>query len=38
MRELTIKRIVWLLRYVSDLEGLLQVVQQYAAAEMNKTR
>lgn len=32
------KRIIKLLEYVDDLEGLLRVVQQYAAPGMNRAR
>ena len=34
-RALTEKRIRQMLRYVEDLDGLLSVVQQYAAEGMN---
>ena len=34
-RALTEKRIRNLLKYVKDMEGLLRVVQQYAAEGMN---
>ena len=34
-RKLMLKRIVKLLKYVQDLEGLLWCVQQYAAEGMN---
>ena len=37
-RKLMLKRIVKLLKYVQDLEGLLWCVQQYAAEGMNRER
>lgn len=37
-RKVLLKRIVKLLKYVQDLEGLLWCVQQYAAEEMNAKR
>ena len=35
-RALTEKRIRHLLKYVEDIDGLLSVVQQYAAEGLNK--
>lgn len=34
-REIKIKMIIHLLKYIQDLDGLLKVVQQYAAQGMN---
>lgn len=37
-RALAMKMILNLLEHVTDLEGLLKVVQQYAAEDMNRRR
>lgn len=37
-RALAMKMIINLLEYVTDLEGLLKVVQQYAAEDMNRRK
>lgn len=37
-RKVLLKRIMKLLKYVQDLEGLLWCVQQYAAEGLNEKR